>query len=188
MATGFRAPMSDGPVRMQVSSTVGHSDPRPLEKEVFMKSVLKPIFAALAGASLLAVPVVASAQHGGGSHGGGGGFHGGGGGFHGGGGGFHGGGGGFHGGGFHGGGFHGGDFHGDGFHGGGFHDRDHFRGGFPIVGGLGLGLALSGAYSGYYDDGPYGYYPDYVAPAPPPVACGSWAWNAPAGRYDWIPC
>ncbi|HZZ32768.1 MAG TPA: hypothetical protein VFE10_12345 [Phenylobacterium sp.] len=146
-----------------------------------MKAILKPILGALAGASLLAVPLAAAAQHGGG----GGGFHGGGG--------AHFGGGGGH---FGGGGFHGGGFHGGGFHGGGFHDGHYggHYGGYPFVGGLGLGLALGGL-DGWYDDyGPYGYYPDYAYDSGPPVAaapaaaCGNWSWNASLNRYDWVPC
>jgi hypothetical protein len=142
-------------------------------EEVMMKPLLKPIFAALAGASLLAAPVVASAQHTGGHAGGG-----------------------FHGGGFHGGGFHGGGFRGGGFH-GGFHGHG-FRGGVPFVGGLGLGLAFGAAAYPWYDYPDYGYYgpayapdyaPDYAyGPPPPAQACGSWSWNARSGRYDWIPC
>lgn len=129
-----------------------------------MKRFAKPIVAALAGASLLALPLAATAQQ----HHSGGGFHGGA---------------AFHGGGFRAGGFHGGY--------GGWRG-----GGYPFVGGLGLGLAL-GAYPWYYDYGPaYGYYPDYAYDAPPPAAavqpapsaCGSWSWDAGANRYNWVPC
>jgi hypothetical protein len=160
--------------------------------EVHLKPLLKPILVALAGASLIGAPLSAAAQTHGGGHGGG--FHGGG---HGGS--FH-GGGGFRGGGsFHG----GGGFHGGGFRGGGFHGG-HFRGGVPFVGGLGLGLALGAypwypAYGGYYPDyydypPPYAsdYDDDYAPPpaqaAPQPQACGNWQWNAPAQKYNWIPC
>ena len=148
-----------------------------------MKPLLKPILGALAGASLRALPWAAAAQqHGGGGHGGG--FHGGG----------------FHGGGFHGGGFHGGGFHGGSFHGGG-RGGYYYGGGYPFVGGLGLGLALGAVaapwpyYDGYYPGyayAPYDPYYAYDAPPPPaagpPAACGNWSWDASQNRYDWIPC
>lgn len=142
-----------------------------------MKPILKPVLAALAGVSLLALPMAAAAQHhgGGSAHGGGG----------------------FHGGGFHGGGYRGG---GGGWHGG------YYGGGYPFVGGVGLGLALGAVaapwsyYDGYYPGYAYGpgygpgYASDYAYDAPPqqaaapPAACGNWSWNPTQNRYDWISC
>lgn len=174
---------------------------------------MKPLIAALAGASLAAAPMAAIAQHHGGSHGSwsGGGSRGS----------WSGGGsprGAMSGAGGWQGHWSGGasgawaGHHMDGFH--HFH-HDHF----PVFfGGFGLGLALGAAWDPWWWDGPYygygwGPYPPYevigppygygppppasaappvAAPpataTPPAAACGSWSWNAPAQRYDWIPC
>jgi hypothetical protein len=150
-----------------------------------MEVTLKSLIAALAGASLLAIAMPAAAQHGGGGHGGGG---------------FSGGGmhssGGMHGGGMHSGGFSRGGFAGHrGFDGGHFHREFHRGfGGDPFAfSGLGLGFALGlNAYDPWYYDGPYYGYSAYPArpayAAPPPVACGSWSWDAARQVYNWVPC
>jgi hypothetical protein len=135
-----------------------------------MENEMKAVLTALASAALLvgamsSISTPAAAQ----SHGGG----------------FHGGGGGFHGGGFHG----GGGFRGGGFHGssGGFRGGSHdggFRGGFHHHDRDGLGFVFGVPYGddAFYDDDFYGY-DDGSGPA-----CGSWTWDAPSGRYNWVPC
>jgi hypothetical protein len=150
---------------------------------------LKPIIAALAGASLLVAALPAAAQHAGGGHAGGG----------------------IGGGGMHGGG-HGyaGGMHHAGFSGRPGYDRYNagFRGrgygGYPYaLGAFGLGWGL-GAYDDWYDGAPYSEeddVDDYAsapvamapppqpvpAPAPTPGFCG-WTWNQATQLYDRTPC
>jgi hypothetical protein len=101
-----------------------------------------------------------------------------------------------------------GGFHG-GFHGyyGGW--RGGWGWGVPV--GVALGAALWDPWYYEYPGYAYGYYPDpyyygyAYGPPPPPQggasppaaaqaapqtgqACGSWSWNAPQSKYDWVPC
>jgi hypothetical protein len=161
--------------------------------------VVKPVIVALASASLIAAPLSAAAQRGGGS-GGHGGWSGGG---HGGGGG---GGGAWRGGGW--GGWHGGG-HGGWY--GGWHGHNYGCWGC-YYGSFAFGLALGAAWYPWYWDAPYygypygytvvypdgGYYydryqrdygpppPTYAAPAQP--ACGTWLWDGQRQQYNWMPC
>jgi hypothetical protein len=214
---GFQAGLRRLCMKGRIAATVGHSDRRPLMKEV----PLKVLLATLAAASLLAAPLAASAQ----ARQGGGGFHGGGGAAASGGGGFHGGGGnsgggvGRPGGGYgHGAGgwsgnggghsYNGGRYYGRGGYGryGGYRSYPYYFGGGV---GLGFALGLSAGAPWYYDAPYYGYYyPRYtyyddggpapdgyvVDQAPPPAAnqapaaCGSWSWDPARETYTWIPC
>jgi hypothetical protein len=94
--------------------------------------------------------------------------------------------------GFHGGG--GGGFRGGGFRGsGGFHDGGGFRGGHHHDRGGGIGLVFGPPFDDFDFDGPYYYddpngYDDASSYDDESSACGSWAWDAGRGQYDWIPC
>jgi hypothetical protein len=108
--------------------------------------------------------------------------------------GLHGGGGGFHGGGPRGGGPGAGRSAG-GHHGGGHYGVGGRGGGSPYgFGPAALGFALGSAYGDAWDYGDPatdGYYADFGAEGPSPddyQTCGSWVWNAPYSRYDWVPC
>lgn len=196
MATGPRVVQFGGPrdilrpamnVPTRARNLPEEVPPRGAEVESKRVATMKKLFGTIAAAALLALPINAMAQHGGGMGGRGGGMGG------------HGGMGGWHGGGW-GGHFHGGHFH------------SQCCGFFPFFGGFGLGFAAAypwyywgypgyywGPPSSYYYGGPYDGdgdgYPDGNygghSGAPPassaPQACGKWVWRTDQNHYQWIP-